>query len=228
MDIPNLEVVTLSGKRLSLREDLQEAVRFLEEDGCLVLKGATDLSPLESILSTNQGSLESVRKNIVLNDAVKALLFSARDDDFRITSYQVHKFNTKVGGTGRDGEWKEMAAYSGLVGASCTHLGGDPTVSWSIEVDTGSRGEPTGKTVNVEANGHDIFICSHWLTRSTPRLQSQHPAEEFSIIVTYLWKGFSDRGRMTLGLGTQILELAGNQCSRIGDYVLWLRKPTSA
>merc|ERR1712093_466872 len=97
MDIPNLEVVTLSGKRLSLREDLQEAVRFLEEDGCLVLKGATDLSPLESILSTNQGSLESVRKNIVLNDAVKALLFSARDDDFRITSYQVHKFNTKVG-----------------------------------------------------------------------------------------------------------------------------------
>jgi len=162
-----------------------------------------------------------------LNDAVKALLFSARDDDFRITSYQVHKFNTKVGGTGRDGEWKEMAAYPGLVGASCTHLGGDPTVSWSIEVDTGSRGEPTGKTVNVEANGHDIFICSHWLTRSTPRLQSQHPAEEFSIIVTYLWKGFSDRGRMTLGLGTQILELAGNQCSRIGDYVLWLRKPTS-
>lgn len=29
------------------------------------------------------------------------------------------------------------------------------------------------------------------MTRSTPRLQSQHPAEEFSIIVTYLWKGFS-------------------------------------
>jgi len=45
MDIPNLEVVTLSGKRLSLKEDLQEAVRFLEEGGCLVLKGATDLSP---------------------------------------------------------------------------------------------------------------------------------------------------------------------------------------
>jgi hypothetical protein len=49
MDIPNLEVVTLSGKRLSLKEDLQEAVRFLEEDGCLVLKAATDLSPVESI-----------------------------------------------------------------------------------------------------------------------------------------------------------------------------------
>lgn len=29
MDIPNIEVVTLSGKRLSLKEDLQEAVRFL-------------------------------------------------------------------------------------------------------------------------------------------------------------------------------------------------------
>jgi hypothetical protein len=46
MDIPNLEVVTLSGERLSLKEDLQEAVRLLEENGCLVLKGATDLSPV--------------------------------------------------------------------------------------------------------------------------------------------------------------------------------------
>jgi hypothetical protein len=51
-----------------------------------------------------------------------------------------------------------MATYSGLVGASCAHLGGDPTVLWIIEVDTGSRGEATGKTVNVEANGHDIYV----------------------------------------------------------------------
>ena len=71
MDIPNLEVVTLSGKRLSLKEDLQEAVRFLEEDRCLVLKGATDLFPLELILLTDQGSLDSVRKNIVLNNVSK-------------------------------------------------------------------------------------------------------------------------------------------------------------
>ncbi len=31
MDIPNLEVITLSGKRLSLKKDLQEAVGFLED-----------------------------------------------------------------------------------------------------------------------------------------------------------------------------------------------------
>ncbi|KAN0073553.1 hypothetical protein V8E54_008773 [Elaphomyces granulatus] len=160
MDIPNLEVVTLSGKRLSLKEDLQEAVRFLEEDGCLVLKGATDLSPVESILSTNKPSVDAVKKDIVLNDVVKAILFSARDDDFRITSYQAYKLGTKAGETGRDREWKEMAAHSGLVGVSCTHFGGDPTVSWVIEVDTGSRGEPTGKTVNVEANGHDMYVPS--------------------------------------------------------------------
>lgn len=43
-----------------------------------------------------------------------------------------------------------MAAHSGLVGVSCTNFGGDPTLSWIIEVDTGSRGEPTGKTVNVD------------------------------------------------------------------------------
>lgn len=74
MDIPNLEVVTLSGKRLSLKEDLQEAVRFLEEDGCLVLKGATDLSPVESILSTNKPSVDAVKKDIVLNDVSKAFI----------------------------------------------------------------------------------------------------------------------------------------------------------
>jgi len=74
MDIPNIEVVTLSGKRLSLKEDLQEAVRFLEEDGCLVLKGATDLSPVESILSTNKPSVDAVKKDIVLNDVSKAFI----------------------------------------------------------------------------------------------------------------------------------------------------------
>jgi hypothetical protein len=63
--------------------------------------------------------------------------------------------------------------------------------------------------------------------RSTPRLQSQDPAEAFLILVTYMWKGYSERGRIFLGLGTKILEIAGNQCSRIGDYVLWLRKPPS-
>jgi hypothetical protein len=51
-----------------------------------------------------------------------------------------------------------MAAHSGLVGVSCTHLAGDPSVLWIIEVDTGSRGEPTGKTVNVEANAHDMYM----------------------------------------------------------------------
>jgi hypothetical protein len=74
MDIPNLEVVILSRKRLSLKEDLQEAVRLLEEDRCLVLKGATDLSPVESILSTNKPSVDAVKKDIILNDISKAFI----------------------------------------------------------------------------------------------------------------------------------------------------------
>lgn len=44
-----------------------------------------------------------------------------------------------------------------LVGVSCTHLGGDGTVSWIIEVDKGSRGEATGNMVEVEANGGDMY-----------------------------------------------------------------------
>jgi hypothetical protein len=74
MDIPTLEVVTLDGKKLSLKEDLQEVVRRLEEDGCLVLKGATDLSPVESILSANQPSVDAVRKDILLNDVSKTFI----------------------------------------------------------------------------------------------------------------------------------------------------------
>jgi hypothetical protein len=53
-----------------------------------------------------------------------------------------------------------MAAHSGLVDVSCTNFGGDPTLSWIIEVDTGSRGEPTGKTVNVEGNSRDMYLPS--------------------------------------------------------------------
>jgi hypothetical protein len=41
------------GRGSLLKEDLQEAVQFLEEDGGLVLEGATDLSLTESILATN-------------------------------------------------------------------------------------------------------------------------------------------------------------------------------
>jgi hypothetical protein len=53
MDVPNIEVVTLSRNRLSLKEYLQEAVHSQEEDGCLMLEGATDLCLIESILATN-------------------------------------------------------------------------------------------------------------------------------------------------------------------------------
>jgi len=69
-------------------------------------KAATDLSPVESILSTNKPSVDAVKKDIVLNNAVRAILFSARDDDFRITSYQAYKFGTTAGETGRDREWR--------------------------------------------------------------------------------------------------------------------------
>jgi hypothetical protein len=54
-----------------------------------------------------------------------------------------------------------MAAHHGLVGVSCTHLGGDERVSWIIEVDTRSRGDPMGKTVTVEATGGDMYLPSN-------------------------------------------------------------------
>jgi len=192
------------------------------------LKGATDLSAIQSTLASDKTSLDAVKKDIVLNSPIKTILFSARDDDFRITSYQADKFDTNAAQMGRDQDWKEMAEQADLVGVSCTHLGGDETVSWTIEVDKCGRGDTSVVTEGVKANGNDIFVCNHWLLRSIPRQQpSQSPADVFSIIVTYLWQGFSKRGRIEHNLGTRILELGGDQCARDEEYVLWLREQPS-
>jgi hypothetical protein len=51
-----------------------------------------------------------------------------------------------------------MAVYSGLIGISYIYFGGDPTVLWVIEIDTGSCSKPTGKIVNIEANGYNIYL----------------------------------------------------------------------
>jgi hypothetical protein len=51
-----------------------------------------------------------------------------------------------------------MISVEGLVGAQCFHFGGDETVSWIVEVDTGSRGEATGDIVQVRANGGDMYV----------------------------------------------------------------------
>jgi len=58
------EVLKLNGERLSLKESLKEAVQALEEDGCLVLKGATNLTTLPVGIT----SMDSVRAEIALNE----------------------------------------------------------------------------------------------------------------------------------------------------------------
>ncbi|KAI9855656.1 MAG: hypothetical protein M1813_009702 [Trichoglossum hirsutum] len=157
MDVPEIEVVKLSGERLSLKKSLIEVVEALEKDGCLILSGATDLTDVERILAKDLCSPDSVRRDIFLNKAVKAVLFSARREDFRITSYIGCKFGSERGEIGRDWEWKEMAALAELVGVNCTHLGGDKSVSWVIEVDKGFRGEATENMLRIEANGGDMY-----------------------------------------------------------------------
>ena len=53
-----------------------------------------------------------------------------------------------------------MTQINGLVGFKSHHLGGGKNVSWMIEVDTGLRKAPTGKMVEVKANGGDMYVCS--------------------------------------------------------------------
>lgn len=69
MDKLNIEVLTLSGDSLSLQDDPKKVVKSLEENGCLVLKNATDLSILESNGDANidDDTKDCMTKEIVLN-----------------------------------------------------------------------------------------------------------------------------------------------------------------
>lgn len=83
-------------------------------------------------------------------------MFCAQSDDFYITSFQAYKaVPTDI--VGRDKDWKSLAAMTGLIGVSCTHLGGDSALEWLIKVDKGIRGEATGNMHTVKANGGDMY-----------------------------------------------------------------------
>jgi len=68
MDLATIEVVLLSGKRIPLEESLEQAVQALMSDGCILLKRATDLTSVEPSLLRDMKALESVRRDIVLNE----------------------------------------------------------------------------------------------------------------------------------------------------------------
>lgn len=87
--------------------------------------------------------------------SVKSVLFSTHDDFF-ITAYLPMRGDVRLTHSGRDEQWKKMANASELAGLSCIHLGGDSTVTWLIEVDQGLKGEHTGVTNKIRADGGDM------------------------------------------------------------------------
>jgi len=212
------EVLKLNGEKLSLKESLKEAVRALEEDGCLVLKGATNLTAFPDGVTP----IDSVRADIALNESVGAILFSARDDDLRISGYKAYRFGKKDVNLEIN---RGSALVPGLIGISCTHLGGAGHVLWGIDVDKSSRGKGSREMMEVMANGGDIFICYQWLIRSTPYLRAQPLTEALTIRVSYVWNEVSGpEGRIgdALGaLGKRILQVAGSNCYSQGELVIW-------
>ena len=85
MTFPHVRAVKLSGETFALDGNLQGAATSLEKDGCLLLKGATDLRPIEPAMearysqkglektSEDDGSLDigstldSVTRDVFLN-----------------------------------------------------------------------------------------------------------------------------------------------------------------
>ncbi|KAI9763387.1 MAG: hypothetical protein M1840_000579 [Geoglossum simile] len=228
MNIPEIQVITLDKELIPLKLRLEEVVLALEKDGCVVLKEATDLTTIKSFTEQSplEGLLSSVEKDIVVNRTVEAILFSAEHYDFRITNYRPYLavFGQGLKGMRRDREGELIGSTSGLVGVNCIHLGGDSEVLWSIDVDGGSRQGATGQSVEVKANGGDIFICMAWLLYSVPRLEMELPGKAIMIVVSYLRDQFSDRGKIMPALAEKIVNLAGEHCHYKDQYLVWRRK----
>ena len=68
MDLPNIIVQKKNGDSVLLRQNLDGVLAAWKEDGCLLLKQSTDLAPINTILTNNPNSVDSVRNEIVLND----------------------------------------------------------------------------------------------------------------------------------------------------------------
>ncbi|KAF2174567.1 hypothetical protein K469DRAFT_756361 [Zopfia rhizophila CBS 207.26] len=210
-------VVTYGGQQLSLGDSLGDALQALNKDGWIILKGATSVpSPSETL-----GILDFVTEHTVQNKAVQTILFSARNDGFRIAACLPYIPILRSEGLGRDYEWEKMANQEGLMGAMCYHLGGDQNVSWVIHVDKCSRGADSANVEQLKAKGGDIFICQHWLRRSKPFLEKEPTSAVRAVAVSYIWTGYSERGVLDRPTGDKILKQFGNNYSRIGNYVVW-------
>lgn len=65
----DIQAHTLNAGVFSLKTSLKEAVAALDKDGILLLKQATDLSPVESALTRDLGSFDGFQSDIVLHKA---------------------------------------------------------------------------------------------------------------------------------------------------------------
>lgn len=205
-------VTTPAIRDLTLSKDIRQILDDLDSGGYVIIRGATNIE------SVAQGSLDYVRREVVFNETVRSVLFSARNDYFRITACRPFKADSTCEGLGRDPEWQKMASTRGLVGAMCYHLGGDKNVVWKVRVNRSSK---DGEEVEIQACGGDIFLCQHWLLRSKPFLQTTRPRDTYQIVISYLWNGYSKRGGQDPLISNKLLESFPTECCVVDQHVVW-------
>lgn len=203
--------VIARGRPLSLSRDLTPVLRALDEDGYLILQNATQVEPVAP------GSFDFLQRDIILNRAVKTILFSTQKEGYRITTCRPYKASDTCPELGRDEHWQRMASSHRLLGAMCYHLGGDINVGWKVRI---RRNDDT-EEIEIRAKGGDIFICHHWLLRSRPFLESRQTNEVYQIVISYLWTEYSQRGAPDPITGKKILEQFPDECCLIDRYVVW-------
>jgi len=78
MEILDIQVCELNSKSLFLRKNLKEVVKALDNNRCLLLKKATNLTTVELALSSAISSLDAITKHIVLNKVSLLVQFPSR------------------------------------------------------------------------------------------------------------------------------------------------------
>ncbi|KAI9892561.1 MAG: hypothetical protein M1814_001250 [Vezdaea aestivalis] len=144
MGIPSLSVILPDKRLVNLSVAIDVVVEALAEGGWVLVKSATNIY-LD----------DGMQRNLVLNEAVKAILFTAQRGSYSINSVQQAPV-PHGRAPGRDPNWIAIAIRRGIVAVVCYHLPGDRDNHYMIETDDRGRYSDPGTSVKVDATGGDM------------------------------------------------------------------------
>ncbi len=164
MGSPGIQILKPSGGFGTLdpaqETTVKQALREVADGGWVVLKGSTkvtaDSAQKDVVNNKVKISTEQERRDSWCFQFIQAILASARDGKYINQDFKHFQVKASDSKWGRSSNWAALAQGDGLAGFACIHLGGSDADDWVIELDMGLRGNATGNTTTVKANGTDM------------------------------------------------------------------------